>query len=115
MTRPLRNSLTDIAGLTVGHAADARLKSGVTVILAETPTIAAVHIMGGAPGTRETALLAPEQTVGRVDAIVLSGGSVFGLDAAGGVVDALAAAGRGFAIGTARAPPSSPRRSSSIS
>jgi len=104
VTRPLRNSLTDIAGLTVGHATDDRLKSGVTVILTDAPTVAAGHVMGGAPGTRETDLLALEQTVGRVDAIVLAGGSVFGLDAAGGVVDALAAIGRGFAIGTARAP-----------
>jgi L-aminopeptidase/D-esterase-like protein len=98
------NSLTDVAGLTVGHATDAKLKSGVTVILAGKPVIAGVHVMGGAPGTRETDLLAPEQTVGGVDAIVLSGGSVFGLDAAGGVVDALAAAGRGFAVGPVRAP-----------
>jgi L-aminopeptidase/D-esterase-like protein len=104
MTPGPRNSLTDIAGLTVGHAADAKVKSGVTVILADKPMIAGVHVMGGAPGTRETDLLAPEQTVGRVDAIVLSGGSVFGLDAAGGVVDALAAAGRGFAVGPVRAP-----------
>jgi L-aminopeptidase/D-esterase-like protein len=104
MTPGPRNSLTDIVGLTVGHATDARLKSGVTVVLADKPVIAGVHVMGGAPGTRETDLLAPEQTVGRVDAIVLSGGSVFGLDAAGGVVDALAAAGRGFAVGPVRAP-----------
>jgi L-aminopeptidase/D-esterase-like protein len=98
------NSLTDIAGLTVGHATDGELKSGVTVVLSDKPAIAGAHVMGGAPGTRETDLLAPEQTVGRVDAIVLSGGSVFGLDAAGGVVDALAAAGRGFAVGPVRAP-----------
>ena len=104
MTPGPRNRLTDIAGFTVGHATDARLKSGVTVVLADKPVIAGVHVMGGAPGTRETDLLAPEQTVGRVDAIVLSGGSVFGLDAAGGVVDALAAAGRGFAVGPVRAP-----------
>jgi L-aminopeptidase/D-esterase-like protein len=104
MTPGPRNSIADIAGLTVGHASDARIKSGTTVVLAENPVIAAAHVMGGAPGTRETDLLAPEQTVGRVDAIVLSGGSVFGLDAAGGVVDALAASGRGFAVGPVRAP-----------
>lgn len=99
-----RNSLTDIAGLTVGHASDARIKSGTTVILADKATLGGVHVMGGAPGTRETDLLSPEQTVGAVDAIVISGGSVFGLDAASGVTDALAAAGRGFAVGDARAP-----------
>ena len=99
-----RNSLTDIEGLTVGHAGDAKIKSGTTVILADKATTGAVHVMGGAPGTRETDLLAPEQSVGAVDAIVISGGSVFGLDAASGVTDALAAAGRGFAVGDARAP-----------
>jgi L-aminopeptidase/D-esterase-like protein len=104
MTPGPRNSLTDIAGLTVGHATEARVKSGVTVVFADKPVIAGAHVMGGAPGTRETDLLAPEQTVGRVDAIALSGGSVFGLDAAGGVVDALAASGRGFAVGPVRAP-----------
>jgi L-aminopeptidase/D-esterase-like protein len=98
------NLLTDVAGLKVGHAQDARLKSGVTVILCEEPAVAAVHVMGGAPGTRETDLLAPEQTVERVDAIVFSGGSAFGLDAASGVMDGLAAMGRGFAVGSARVP-----------
>jgi L-aminopeptidase/D-esterase-like protein len=98
------NLLTDVAGLKVGHASNARLKSGVTVILCEEPAVAAAHVMGGAPGTRETDLLAPEQTVERVDAIVLSGGSAFGLDAASGVMDGLAAMGRGFAVGSVRVP-----------
>ncbi len=102
-TRPA-NLLTDVAGLKVGHAENARLKSGVTVILCEEPAVAAAHVMGGAPGTRETDLLAPEQSVERVDAIVLSGGSAFGLDAASGVMDGLAAMGRGFAVGPARVP-----------
>lgn len=104
MREPLRNLLTDVAGLKVGNADDAALKSGVTVVLCDKPSVAAVHVMGGAPGTRETDLLAPEQTVTEVDALVLSGGSAFGLDAAGGVMAALAAEGRGFAVGPARVP-----------
>ncbi len=98
------NLLTDVAGLRVGNAADATLKSGVTVVLCEEPAVASVHVMGGAPGTREIDLLAPEHTVERVDALVLSGGSAFGLDAGGGVMAALAEAGRGFAVGDARVP-----------
>ena len=100
----LRNLLTDVGGLTVGNACDARLKSGVTVVVCDRPTVASVHVMGGAPGARETDLLAPEQTVQAIDALVLSGGSAFGLDAAGSVMAALAAAGRGFAVGPARVP-----------
>lgn len=98
------NLITDVAGIRVGHAADARIRSGVTVLLADEPLVAAAHVMGGAPGTRETDLLSPDHSVQTVDAIVLSGGSVFGLDAASGVTDALAAMGRGFPVGTARAP-----------
>ena len=86
----------------VGHAADPDLKSGVTVIIPDQPAVAAVHTAGGAPGTRETDLLAPQNLVERVDAIVLSGGSVFGLAAADGVVAWLAGQNRGFvARGTA--------------
>jgi L-aminopeptidase/D-esterase-like protein len=98
------NLLTDVAGLKVGNADDPRLKSGVTVILCEEPAVAAVHVMGGAPGTRETDLLSPEQTVEHIDAIVLAGGSAFGLDAAAGVMDGLAAMGRGLAVGPVRVP-----------
>lgn len=101
---PLRNLLTDVAGLSVGNAGDDRLKSGVTVVVCERPTVASVHVMGGAPGARETDLLAPEQTVQAIDALVLSGGSAFGLDAAGAVMAGLAAVGRGFAVGPARVP-----------
>jgi L-aminopeptidase/D-esterase-like protein len=93
------NLITDIAGLKVGNAADQRLKSGVTVLTAERPFTAAVHVMGGAPGTRETDLLSPDRLVQEVDALVLSGGSAFGLDACSGVSDGLRAAGRGFAVG----------------
>ena len=86
-----RNLITDVAGLKVGNASDDRLKSGVTVLVGDAPFTAAVHVMGGAPGTRETDLLAPDKTVQQVDALVLSGGSAFGLDAASGVADALRA------------------------
>lgn len=99
-----RNLITDVAGLRVGCAQDAALRSGVTVLTADAPFTAAVHVMGGAPGTRETDLLAPDRLVEQVDALVLAGGSVFGLDAASGVTDALAAMGRGFRVGGAVAP-----------
>jgi L-aminopeptidase/D-esterase-like protein len=99
-----RNLITDVAGLKVGNASDARLKSGATVLLGEKPFTAAVHVMGGAPGTRETELLAPERLVQEVDALVLSGGSAFGLDAGSGVADGLRAAGRGFRLGPAIVP-----------
>jgi D-aminopeptidase len=91
-----RNLVTDVGGVLVGNADDSRLKSGVTVLTSDRPFMAAVHVMGGAPGTRETDLLTPENTVEAVDALVLSGGSAFGLDAAGGVVAALRRQGRGF-------------------
>lgn len=99
-----KNLITDVAGLRVGNAQDHRLRSGATVLLGETPFVAAVNVMGGAPGTRETDLLAPDRLVQQVDALVLSGGSAFGLDAASGVADALRAAGRGFAVGDQRVP-----------
>jgi L-aminopeptidase/D-esterase-like protein len=98
------NLLTDIAGLTVGNASDDRIKTGVTAILCDKPAVAAVHVMGGAPGTRETDLLAPENTVDRVDAIVFSGGSAFGLDAASGVQAWLREKGRGYKVGDHRIP-----------
>ncbi|WP_103173482.1 P1 family peptidase [Paracoccus sp. SY] len=104
MTPAPRNLVTDIPGLRVGNAADPRLKSGVTVLTADAPFAAAVHVMGGAPGTRETDLLAPDKLVSQVDALVLSGGSAFGLAACDGVMAGLAAAGRGFAVDSARVP-----------
>ena len=105
MLRPgTRNLITDVPGLVVGNAAEARLKSGVTVLTAEVPFVAGVDIRGGAPGTRETDLLAPGRTVDAVDALVLAGGSAFGLDAASGVMDGLRAAGRGYPAGGMRVP-----------
>ncbi len=99
-----RNLITDVEGLHVGHAEDAGLKSGVSVVTAEAPFVASVAVMGGAPGTRETDLLAPDKSAPGVDALVLSGGSAFGLAAAQGVMDALHEAGRGFEVLSARVP-----------
>ncbi len=93
------NLLTDIPGVTVGHATDIALGSGVTVIIFDRPAVAATSVLGGAPGGRDTTMLEPEMTVERVDAIVLSGGSAFGLDAGGGVQAWLRAQGRGMAFG----------------
>src|SRR5436305_4197638 len=100
----LKNLLTDISGVRVGHADDARLASGVTAILFDQPAVAAIDIRGGGPGVRDDALLDPVNTVERIDAITLSGGSAFGLDAGGGVQAWLAERGRGFAVGEARVP-----------
>ncbi len=94
-----RNLVTDVKGLRVGNAQDDALKSGVTVLLCEQAFVASVQVLGGAPGTRETDLLEPHNTVQGVDALVLSGGSAFGLDAASGVQAALRRQGRGFAVG----------------
>jgi len=92
------NKITDIAGLRVGNATDEKIKTGVTVLRCAEQFVAAVDVRGGAPGVRETDTLAPENLVGRVDAIVLTGGSVFGLAAADGVTSALSASGVGLKI-----------------
>jgi L-aminopeptidase/D-esterase-like protein len=99
-TAGARNLITDVPGILVGQAEDRALITGTSVVLAERPAVAAVDVRGGAPGTRETELLAAEALVERIDAVVLSGGSAFGLDAAGGVMEWLAAAGRGFRVGS---------------
>jgi L-aminopeptidase/D-esterase-like protein len=98
------NLITDIEGLLVGNAQDDNLKSGVTAVICEGGATAAVQILGGAPGTRETDLLEPHNTVETVDAVVLSGGSAFGLDAGSGVQAALHEKGIGFEIGPHRIP-----------
>jgi len=100
----LRNLITDVAGVRIGHAEDARLASGVTAIVFDEPTVASVDVRGGGSGTRETALLDPAQTVEGIDAIVLSGGSAFGLDAAAGVQALMREKGRGFRVRDARVP-----------
>ncbi len=99
-----RNLITDVSGLAVGNAQDGKLASGVTVILCEAATTAAASIFGGGPGTRELDALGLEGLVGAADAIVLSGGSAFGLDAATGVQSFLRERGRGFAVREARVP-----------
>jgi len=100
----MRNLITDVPGLKVGHADDARLGSGSTAIVFDAPAVAAADVRGGAPGTRETDLLEPDKLVEHIDAIALSGGSAFGLDAASGVQAWLREQGRGFAVGSARVP-----------
>jgi len=99
-----RNLITDVPGILVGQAEDHAGISGTTVVLAEAPAAASVDVRGGAPGSRETELLAPGTLVNRIDAIVLSGGSAFGLDAAAGVMDGLLEMGRGFTVGSALVP-----------
>ena len=99
MIRPgPRNLITDVEGLRVGQVEDARVRTGVTVLLTDEPFNAVVDVRGGAPGTRDTEALDVVNLVGRVDAIVLSGGSVFGLDAPSGVTSVLTRAGRGYAM-----------------
>ena len=92
------NALTDIAGLTVGHAHDDTVRSGVTVIVAQRAMTAGVDVRGGGPGIRESETLAPENLVGKADALVFAGGSVFGLGAADGVAAALSQAGQGLRL-----------------
>ena len=99
-----RNLITDVAGLRVGNATCETLRSGVTVLAPDEPAVASYFVLGGAPGTRDTELLAPLNTVAAVDALVLSGGSAFGLDAASGVQSAMRAEGRGFAVAGFRVP-----------
>ncbi len=93
-----RNLITDVAGISVGNAEDAILKSGVTAILCEKETVAAVQVLGGAPGTRETDLLEPHNTVTGIHGLVLSGGSAFGLDAGSGVQALLREKGIGLDV-----------------
>jgi L-aminopeptidase/D-esterase-like protein len=100
----LNDTLTDVAGLAVGHFTHADRATGCTVVLCPQGAVAGVEVRGGAPGTRETDLLRPENTVDRVHALLLSGGSAFGLDAAGGVMRWLEENGHGFAVGAVRVP-----------
>jgi L-aminopeptidase/D-esterase-like protein len=100
----LKNLLTDILGVRVGHADDKAVASGVTAVVFDKPTVAAIDVRGGGPGIREGALLDLANTVERIDALVLAGGSAFGLEAGGGVQAWLAEQGRGFAVGGAVIP-----------
>ncbi len=96
--------LTDVAGLAVGHFTETRRPTGCTVVLCPQGAVCGVDVRGGAPGTRETDLLKSENTVDRVHAVLLTGGSAFGLDAAGGVMRWLEEQGHGLAVGPARVP-----------
>ncbi|MCX2863230.1 P1 family peptidase [Paucibacter sp. PLA-PC-4] len=98
------SSICDVPGLTVGHHTDSRRPTGCTVVLCPQGATAGVDVRGAAPGTRETDLLAPDNTVNQVHGLLLTGGSAFGLDAAGGVMRWLAERGHGFAVGPARVP-----------
>lgn len=100
MIRPgPKNLITDVPGILVGNAENDDVKSGTTVVLPEHQAVCAVDVRGGAPGTRETDALNPTCLVDKVDAVVLSGGSAFGLDAASGAMAWLAERGRGFQVG----------------
>ncbi len=100
----MKNLLTDIPGVRVGHADNAALASGVTAVIFDQPAITAMDIRGGGPGIREGALLDLSNTVDKVDALALSGGSAFGLEAGGGIQAWLAEHGRGLAVSIARIP-----------
>jgi L-aminopeptidase/D-esterase-like protein len=100
----LKNILTDISGVRVGHADDRAVASGVTAVIFDRPAVAAIDVRGGGPGTREGSLLDLANTVERIDAVALAGGSAFGLEAGGGVQAWLAEQGRGFAVGGAVIP-----------
>lgn len=93
-----RNLITDVGGIEIGNAEDEAARTGVTVLIPNAPVVAACDVRGGAPGTRETDALDPSCLVERIHGLVLSGGSVFGLDAASGVVNWLASRGLGYAL-----------------
>jgi len=100
----MRNLVTDVPGLLVGNSEDPAIATGVTALLFDAPAVASIAVSGGAPGLRDAALLEPDMTVERVDALVLSGGSVFGLDSMGGVISVLRDRGRGVEVAGQLAP-----------
>jgi L-aminopeptidase/D-esterase-like protein len=104
MSEPAADSIVDVAGLAVGHFTDARRPTGCTVVLVPEGAACGVDVRGAAPGTRETELLSPLNAVEQVHAVLLAGGSAFGLDAAGGVMRWLEERGIGVAVGPARVP-----------
>ena len=97
-------SITDVAGIEVGHYTDARRPTGCTVVLAQDGAVAGVDVRGAAPGTRETDLLSPVNLVDRVHAVMLAGGSAWGLDAASGAMRWLEERGAGFDVRVGRLP-----------
>ena len=100
----MHDDITDIPGLRVGHDTNLEAATGCTVVLCDWPAVGGVDVRGGAPGTRETDLLRPHYMMQEVHAVLLTGGSAFGLDAAGGVMHYLEARGVGYAVGEARVP-----------
>ena len=100
----MSSSITDVAGIEAGHFTDPRRPTGCTVVLARGGAVAGVDVRGAAPGTRETDLLSPSNTVEQVHAVLLAGGSAFGLDAAGGVMRWLDERDIGLVVGPARVP-----------
>lgn len=103
-----RNLITDVAGIKIGQAQDSNARTGVTVVLCETPAVAAVDVRGGGPAGRETDVLKAENLVQEVDAIVLSGGSVYGLASADGIAAWMGMRGRGYGMGGGAGVPPSP-------
>jgi L-aminopeptidase/D-esterase-like protein len=99
VSRPLRDAITDVAGIRVGHWTERRAATGCTVVLCEKGAVGGVDVRGGAPGTRETDLLRPGTLVQGIHAVLLTGGSAWGLDAAGGVMRYLEERGVGWAFG----------------
>jgi L-aminopeptidase/D-esterase-like protein len=104
LTQELHDAITDVAGIAVGHFTHPQRATGCTVVLCPQGAVAGVDVRGGSPGTRETDLLRPENVVDRVHAVLLTGGSAFGLDAAGGVMRWLEQQGHGFEVGAVRVP-----------
>ena len=104
MSRPLRDGITDVPGIRVGHWTDRRAATGCTVVLCEKGAVGGVDVRGGAPGTRETDLLRPGTLVQGIHAVLLTGGSAWGLDAASGVMRYLEERGVGWAFGAGPVP-----------
>ena len=104
MNAPAADSIVDVAGLAVGHFTDSRRPTGCSVVLVPDGATCGVDVRGAAPGTRETELLSPLNAVEQVHAVLLAGGSAFGLDAAGGVMRWLEERGVGVLVGPARVP-----------
>jgi L-aminopeptidase/D-esterase-like protein len=102
--RKAHNLIIDVPGVRVGNAQDERIATGATAIVFDVANVASGVTRGGAPGTRDTTLLDPEMTISSVDVVLLTGGALFGLDAAGGAVSFLRGQGRGITIGTANIP-----------
>lgn len=100
----MKNNILDIKGLKVGHAQNTEAKTGVTVVIAENGAVCGVDVRGAAPGTRETDLLNPINQMEKVQAIVLAGGSAYGLEAASGVMDYLEEQNIGFDVGVTKVP-----------